>query len=93
MGIEGLININITFSIFKENSERKVKWEIFFFQVTGLNCGSSGVLWFLVITPDVEQNTCHLYGYGLGLRNRLCEGVTGVARQVLGCLQHFLIVI
>ena len=53
MGIEGLININITFSIFKENSERKVKWEIFFFQVTGLNCGSSGVLWFLVITPDV----------------------------------------
>ena len=48
MGIEGLININI-----KCYSERKVKWEIFFFQVTGLNCGSSGVLWFLVITPDL----------------------------------------
>ena len=53
MGIEGLININITCSIFKGNSERKVKWKIFFFQVTGLNYGSSGVLWFLVITPDV----------------------------------------
>ena len=53
MGIEGLININITCSIFKGNSETKVKWKIFFFQVTGLNYGSSGVLWFLVITPDV----------------------------------------
>ena len=72
MGIEGLININIPCSIFKGNSERKVKWEIFFFQVTGLNCGSSGVLWFLVITPDVEQNICQLYGYGLSLGNRLC---------------------
>ena len=62
MGIVGLININIMCSIFKGNSERKVKWEIFFFQVTGLNCGSSGVLWFLVITPDVERNICQLYG-------------------------------